>query len=449
MTEPFDPTAFPSLAGLGDRLRGLAGDGAYAAGRDYFRRLQVGHAVVAGATAHATVTGASEYRVSVAFGGEVTPSCTCPAHRRNRFCKHVVAVCTALVERPERFTVREGAPESPPRPVGRGGAARKGKGEKKDAAGATRAVGLETVDRVLEELAAGGLMTLGPDKVALLGGAGELVRALKLRRLGNGILALERAATADPAGAIDGGRFAALLMDLHLTRRASSAVLDGVAAIDPRLAEDLLGKTWREADLEPVTGLELVELYREVRRESEFTIESVHLADVATGAIYVERQIAPHRRFAPAAQRRLLLTDAARLYPVVAPRRIRLGAVRPGCSPPPTSSDWWSAPLPRWSTCAGWWPERLCLPFRTPAPALFRPAARARDDRFGATDRDGGFVALAWPAAWRKDMPALLPEAGRYALAGAVDGEGARPVFRCHAVVGALRWGDGAVYPAN
>jgi len=38
-------------------------------------------------------------------------SCTCPAHRRSKYCKHVVALCTALLEQPAAFAVLDVLPE--------------------------------------------------------------------------------------------------------------------------------------------------------------------------------------------------------------------------------------------------------------------------------------------------------------------------------------------------
>src|SRR5262249_19607352 len=149
-------------------------------------------------------------------------SCTCPAHRRSKFCKHVVALCVALVERPSEFGVTEAAPEAP-----------KPQRAKKDGARTVaappteaRSAGLETVDRLLDALAADGLVGLGPDKLALLAGAGELVRARKLRRLGNRVLALQRAATPDRKHELGSEEFARLVVDLFLTRQATGAHLE-------------------------------------------------------------------------------------------------------------------------------------------------------------------------------------------------------------------------------
>src|ERR671936_1945659 len=109
----------PGLADLAGRLRGLAGDAAYQAGRDYLRKGLVKHGAVAATTAYATVTGSTDYRVSVAFGGEPRVACTCPAHRRRKFCKHVVAVCLALLERPGDFAAAAAPPEAQQRPAPR------------------------------------------------------------------------------------------------------------------------------------------------------------------------------------------------------------------------------------------------------------------------------------------------------------------------------------------
>ena len=63
--------AGPALADLGSRLRQLAGDAAYQAGLAYFRKGVVKDGSVAGSTAYATVSGSTDYRVSVAFGAPV------------------------------------------------------------------------------------------------------------------------------------------------------------------------------------------------------------------------------------------------------------------------------------------------------------------------------------------------------------------------------------------
>src|SRR5262245_44672161 len=153
----------------------------------YFRKGVVKHGAVAGTTAYATVTGSTDYRVTVAFGEEpLRVTCTCPAYRRNKHCKHVVAVCVTLLQRPESFAVGQAPPQEVQAPKARRVTRRAGagastgakagaKGAKTGArakavapeTGTLRAAGLETVDRLLTDLTDGGLLGLGAEKLTL------------------------------------------------------------------------------------------------------------------------------------------------------------------------------------------------------------------------------------------------------------------------------------------
>ena len=53
----FDPATHPPLTDLGERLRELAGDAAYKAGRDYLRKGRVQDGTVAETAAYATGLG--------------------------------------------------------------------------------------------------------------------------------------------------------------------------------------------------------------------------------------------------------------------------------------------------------------------------------------------------------------------------------------------------------
>jgi hypothetical protein len=475
----FDPAAHPVLADLGARLRELAGDAAYRAGHDYLRKGLVEQGAVAATTAYATVRGSTSYRVSVAFAAEPRVTCTCPAQRRNRYCKHVVAVCTALLEQPAAFALSDAPaePASPPPPPRRRAA---GSRPKPDPT-ALRAAGLETVDRLLLELTEGGLASLGPDKAALLAQAGELVRALKLRRLGNLVLALQRAAgggddplrrLAQQVAAAHGGTlppamqaqlarrglaleppdFARLLADLYLTRRAVGAHLDGQVALDPRLGEDLLGKTWRAEELEPVADLELVEVGHTAKSDGEFYVETAYLADLPTGAIYAERQITPlgRRGTAQARHRLRLLVDEAGLYPGEPPRRLRLQRVRRA---PLTTADVERLLAHAVTTIADL-QERLVARLASPfgpaeAAVLFRPAALMQQGpEMAALDAAERFLPLDWPAAWTKDLPPLLPPDGAYGLFGLLTLDATGPCLHPLTVISpTLRWGRGPIYP--
>jgi hypothetical protein len=476
----FDPAAHPALVDLGPRLRELAGDAAYRAGHDYLRQGQVQQGVVAASTAYATVRGSTDYRVSVAFAAEPHVTCTCPAHRRSRYCKHVVAVCVALLQQPADFAVSDARPEPQVSTPGRRRRTPASGGAKSEPA-ALRTAGLETVDRLLVELAEGGLVGLGPEKAALIAQAGELVRALKLRRLGSLVLSLQRAVdgqrdllrptgrrvgslygtapstsvqvqTAQRELALEPSEFLRLLSDLYLARRAVGAQLNGQIALDPRLAEDLLGKTWRAEELEPATDFELVEVGYSHVDDGEFSVETSFLADPATGAIYAERQILPLGRRAPPKPRyreRLEVAEAG-LYPGEPPRRIRLQRMRRA---PLRLADV-ERLIARATTSVASLGEQLAGRISAPfGPAevavLFRPAALIRhEQRVGALDVASGYLALDWPAGWTKELPGLLPPAGRYALFGLLALGAAGACLRPLSVVSpALQWDRGPIYP--
>jgi hypothetical protein len=498
----FDPAAHPGLVDLGPRLRDLSGDSAYSAGLSYLRQGAVREASVAGTTAYATVIGSTRYRVTVDFGeATLKPGCTCPAYRRNRFCKHVVAVCTALVERPQSFAVGEAPPPEVQAPKAKragatstatggtaGKAPRRGRSKAAAETGALRASGLETVDHLLADLADGGLLGLGAEKLTLLAGAADLVRGLKLRRLGNLLMALQRQSGAAPAGAAGAARpgrrgranaapaqeedgFARLLSDLYLTRQATAVYLgagegegeaDGAAGgarpdgLDAQAAEDLVGKTWRDEELEPVAGLELMELAYERQDDGEFRVETSYLGGVdGRGGLYLETQISPSRLSSaqpkPRHRFRLLVEDGA-LYPGQAPRRLKLRRVRRA----PLRAEDVSRLVAGAPDTVGELRRRLmarlATPFGDPAvPVLFRPAALLTSgphSSLAAADGAGELLPLSWPEDWTGALPELLPTGGEYALFGRLRLEPQGPRLACLALVGpALRWLSGPVFP--
>jgi hypothetical protein len=410
-TAPFDPSADATLTDLGDRLRELAGDGAYRAGRDYLRKGKVRDGAVAGSQAYATVAGSTDYRVTLAFPSlEATKvTCTCPAHRRSKYCKHVVAVCTALLEQPATFAVLDEIP-APPAPKKQVRARSAEKAPKTDPA-ALRASGLEVVDRLLAELADGGLVQLGADKLSLIAQAADLVRALKLRRLGNLLMQLQQVVAGQHK--IDEAGFARLLMDVYLCRAATGAQLAGTVSLDPRLADDLIGKIWRAEELEPIGGLELIEVATSHEGDTEFVVDTSYLVDLGSGETYAERQITPLRlrnaaRTVPGHRMRLLV-DEAGLYPGLAPRRIRLNQTRREPLRTEDIDRLLAGAVTDLTDVRRRLIERAAVPFGQPeVVVLFRPATvlaspedgLAPDRPAGAVDMAGRFLTIEWGEAW-------------------------------------------------
>src|SRR5215217_8853438 len=164
MSAAFDPLRHAALLALGERLRELAGETAYGAGRDYLRRGMLKEGTIAGALARAAVSGSTDYQVAVAFSTDVTVTCTCPAHRRKKYCKHVVAVCVALLEQPKLFRVVEQVEIPTVAPAGRKRREGPAKQRAEELKAEQRQAGLVLVDRLLEDIAAGGVAALGREQ---------------------------------------------------------------------------------------------------------------------------------------------------------------------------------------------------------------------------------------------------------------------------------------------
>jgi len=287
MAEVFDPAVFPALLALGQHIRELAGEAAYRAGRDYLRQGMIHNPTISDTQAMAAVRGSTDYRVSISFAGTAAAkvTCTCPAHRRSKHCKHVVAVSVALVEEPRLFEI---VPPSdipviaPPQRKRRDPTAKQ---QAEALKGDQQQAGLELVDRLLDELAGTGMSGLGPEQLTLLASVAETVQGLKLRQLGHGLMGLRRLVVEHANEDATPAAFANQLAELAFLRQVIGASLRGQVELEPGLAEELIGKTWRAKDLEQVTGLELVTLARETHDDGAFRFESMYLVNLPTNEI--------------------------------------------------------------------------------------------------------------------------------------------------------------------
>jgi hypothetical protein len=449
----FDPATYPALVALGQKLKEHAGEAAYNAGRELALRQAIRDATIVGTTATAVVTGSTQYEVTIAFSRRAKSAkvgCTCPASRRSRLCKHIVAVSVLLLEQPGAFIVRERASvPKPPQP--RQSRPARAKSDPEAERAAQREAGLALVDRLLEELAASGAAGLDTEGISLLRSTAEAVRVLKLRRLGNALMALSHLIARGEADAHP-GQYAMLLQEIWLARQLLGAHIEQRANLDSTLVGSLIGKTWRASELPRIGPLELVGVASDAADDGEFEVDSRYFCDVASGALYVERQITPcgiRKRPMPIRRLRLLVAEAA-VYPGMPPHRIQIlqaerAALRPSdiervLDHAATSVDSLMQQLHAW----------LALPFTMPQPlVLFRPAALyVQGSRIIATDSSGHAVAVAWPPSWTRQVQALLPlTPGRYALAGLVGLAPEGPELHCLAVTGDLRWQHGPVFP--
>lgn len=450
----FDPAAFPALATLVARLPELAGPASFSAGRDYLKKGLVKPGVVAGTVAHASVTGSTEYRVSITLDDDAKVTCSCPAHRRNKHCKHVVAVCLSLAERPAGYGVTEAvAAPSAAKPATRARA--KGEGNAKLRAEEERKrnqeAGLALVDKLLEELTAAGIGNLGEEQRALLSSAADTVRGLKLRRLGNRLQELRLLAEPRSKGSEDSERGARLLLDIALTRQAVGAYLQGGLPGPSPLADELVGKTWRDSELEKIGGLNLVCVGREHEIEGEFKIDSSYLLDLEGGTIYVERQITPMgiRGGQPSDRTFRYRVDEAGLYPGQGPRRIKLMAAR---VEPLTGADVQRA-LNAATTQIILLRQRLLERARLPLTdrqefVLFRPEQLVRGHGgFAALDRSGTSLPITLPDNAERSVHSVMPEPGSFALGGILHQTERGMALRSLAVFGHLRGTSGPRYP--
>jgi hypothetical protein len=454
MAEVFDPALFPALVALGQQIRELAGEAAYRAGRDYLRQGMIQEPTVSGTQALAVVRGSTDYRVSISFEGTAAAkvTCSCPAHRRSKHCKHVVAVSVALVEQPRLFRIvaKADIPMVAPPPRKRRDPSAKQKVEElKDQ---QRQAGLLLVDRLLEELAATGISGLGPEQLALLASVAETVQGLKLRRLGNGLTALRRLVVEHGQEESTPTAFATQLAEISTLRHVVAASLAGEISLDPRLADELIGKTWRAKELEQVTGLELIAIAREVHDDGDFRVESMYLVDLVSNDIFVERQITPRglrgERLTP--RRTRTIVDEAAVYPGLAPRRIKLASTQRGALTMVQIDRVVNAAVGEVAELRRRLIERLSVPVGAAEVAvLFRPEGIvAAGDRLAAIDARGEMVPLVWPDAWsHATVRVMTQESGRYAFVGLVELSSDGPQLRCLSIFGDLGWVNGPHYP--
>ena len=253
----FDANAYPSLLQLIERLRELSGDAAHRAGRDYLRGTSLTQGAVAGSMASAVVIGSHRIPRHPQLRGRSGPVMHLPGQPTQSVlqarCRHLPRPHRATrTVQPRRARPAPAPTEAHPppkrrgqRPIAPGRHAGRTAGRW---SGHDRSPPGRTCRRRVGRAWPGGL---GP----------PLRRGRDRRRLEAPppwpvAQPLQRMAGDDP----DPERFAEILQEIWIVRRALAAQADGTAVLEPWLTEELLGKTWRDKDLERVSGLNLLPL---------------------------------------------------------------------------------------------------------------------------------------------------------------------------------------------
>ena len=311
-------------------------------GEPYFRQGKVTDTWQTETSLHALVAGSGSkpYQVSVALQeGNLAPHCTCPAHRRRPYCKHVAAVLVAWARAPERFVMGQAPAALKPQSQ-----VRRARQPKTDAR-QVQAEGLDKVEELLVELATYGLLSLAEAQVTRVNDLAHTVESHKLRRLARlvGRLGATLQTALKNQKQLDEAAYAELLNDTWLTLQATRRALEDPAA-DPLLLDELIGKAWRESDLERREGERLVELaYETVTLDSGFTMDTSFMFSLNSGTLYTEKLIIPaqlkKQPRKPSYTGRL--EGALGLYPGPEPRRVKLLEMSPEA--PLTDADWQQA----------------------------------------------------------------------------------------------------------
>jgi hypothetical protein len=311
------------------QVRDLFDAGAFSDGLSYCQTGKLAHPSRCQNRLYAEVqgSGATPYRVSLSFEGQILARCTCPAARRNPLCKHAAAVMAAWAKAPEGFVASDNPPELD---QARSKKARVKTGETDDAELIAR--GLEAVETMAAELGLSGLASVGAGRVEQLRELAANLRSYKLRRLSS---LLTQLAELLHWLLHDQERFSLvaygeLLTDLVITAKGVRALQQGKLQ-DPKYLEELVGKTWTEKELTRRAGLELVELRYETSETADgFRVFTSHFVELGSGDLLTEKLIAPtHLKKGSNTGKRSyaglrLTVSEAHQYPGYAPWRIKL-----------------------------------------------------------------------------------------------------------------------------
>ncbi|MFN4032051.1 MAG: SWIM zinc finger domain-containing protein [Fimbriimonadales bacterium] len=281
-------------------------------------------------TLYAQVQGSKPYTVRIDFKqGAPEAKCTCPATRFIKFCKHAIAVLIVWAQSPERFTYGQQTlvSEPPTTPKRRGKRAAKATVDRAE----LQTQSIEQTLKIVQDLAARGLSGVQEAFLEQLRVLAPNLESLKARRLKQAVERLIQIIDAAQADPVSEEQYTRALLQLWLTARALEEHFAERRTLPAEQMDEMLGRTWRDKDLQPRERLRLMELaYENIELITGFRLDISHLIDLDTGELMREMKIAlldapsaEARAFKPARPEPF---HAVRIgvYPGYAPKRIKI-----------------------------------------------------------------------------------------------------------------------------
>lgn len=313
-----------------DEVRALCDLTAYRNAEQIVASDQLLHLARSDDTLYAQVQGSKPYTVRIVFkDGAPKAHCTCPAARFAKFCKHAIAVLIVWAQTPERFTYgQQTLMEQPPaQPKRTGKRAAKATVERVD----LQTQSIEQTLKIVQELAERGLAGVRPAFLEQLKALAPNLESLKARRLKQAVERLVQLIENARVNPVSEEQYTRALLRLWLTARALEEHFAERRALPDEQMEEMLGRTWRDKDLQPRENLRLLELaYENIELPTGFRLDISHMIDLDTGELLREMKIAPlytpsadARAFKPARPEPILAPRVG-VYPGYAPKRIKI-----------------------------------------------------------------------------------------------------------------------------
>jgi hypothetical protein len=312
-----------------DEVRALCDMSAYRNAEQIVAGDQLLHLARSDTTLYAQVQGSKPYTVRIEFqDGAPKAKCTCPAARFSKFCKHAIAVLIMWAQSPERFVYgQQTLAEEPP--------ATKPRGAKRAAKATVERTDLQTQSiqqtlKLAQELAERGLTGVQPAFLEQLRAIAENLQSLKTRRLKQAVDYLAQLIEDARVSPVSEERFTRALLRLWLTARAVEEHFTERRTLPEEQLEEMLGRTWRDKDLQPRENLRLMELaYENIEIQTGFRLDISHLIELDTGELLREMKITPLNA-PPAAQEMKparptpFIATRVGVYPGYTPKRIKV-----------------------------------------------------------------------------------------------------------------------------